>query len=102
MVLANRDLMVYNEGEFTERHVYDRSFRRASTTFTYMDDTTRGQPGENIASDTAVNHTEKLVYRTSHLTSALFAVDETGAVDVFSKMLKFVNSKGVPVGDGRY
>ena len=72
--------MVYNEGEFTERHVYDRAFQRVSTTFTYMDDTARGQSGENIASDTAVSHTEKLVYRTNHLTSTLFAVDEDGAV----------------------
>jgi len=72
--------MVYNEGEFTERHVYDRSFQRVSTTFTYMDDTARGQPRENIASDTAVNHTEKLLYRTNHLTSTLFAVDEDGTV----------------------
>ena len=71
---------MYNEGEFTERHVYDRSFRRVSTTFTYMDDTARGQPRENIASDTAVNHTEKLLYRTNHLTSTLFAVDKDGAV----------------------
>ena len=78
--LANRDLMVYNEGEHIERHAYDRAFRRVSTTFTYMDDTARGQPGENIASDTAVNHTEKLIYRTNHLTSTLFAVDEDGVV----------------------
>ena len=78
--LANRDLMVYNEGEHVERHVYDRSFRRVSTTFTYMDDTARGQPGENIASDTAVSRTEKLIYRTNHLTSTLFAVDADGAV----------------------
>ena len=78
--LANRDLMVYNEGEFTERHVYDRSFRRVSTTFAYAEETQRGEPGENIASDTAVSHTEKLVYRTNHLTSTLFAVDETGTV----------------------
>ena len=80
LALANRDLMVYNEGEFTERHAYDRSFQRVSTTFTYMDDTARGEPGENIASDTAVNHIEKLIYRTNHLTSTLFAVDEDGAV----------------------
>ena len=78
--LANRDLMVYNEGEHIERHVYDRGFWRVSTTFTYMDDTARGQPGENIASDTAVSHTEKLIYRTNHLTSTLFAVDEDGTV----------------------
>ena len=36
--------------------------------------------GENIASDTAVNHTDKLIYRTNHLTSTLFAVDEDGTV----------------------
>ena len=78
--LANRDLMVYNEGEFTERHVYDRNFQRVSTTFAYADETSRGEPGENIASDTAVGHTDKLLYRTSHLSSTLFAVDETGAV----------------------
>jgi len=55
--LANRGLMVYNEGEYIERHVYDRSFQRVSTTFTYMDDTARGQPGENIASDISVQST---------------------------------------------
>ena len=78
--LANRDLMVYNEGEHIERHVYDRAFQRVSTNFAYAEDTARGEPGENIAGDTAVNHTEKLIYRTNHLTSTLFAVDEDGAV----------------------
>jgi hypothetical protein len=53
--------MVHNEGEFTERHVYDRSFRRVSTSFAYAEDTSRGEPGESIADDTAVNHTEKLI-----------------------------------------
>ena len=65
--LANRDLMVYNEGEHIERHVCDRNFQRVSTTFTYAEETNRGEAGENIASDTVVNHTEKLIYRSNHL-----------------------------------
>ena len=52
----------------------------ASTAFAYAEETQRGELGEKIASDTAVNHTEKLVYRTNHLSSTLFAVNEQGEI----------------------
>ena len=42
--------------------------------------TKRGEGGENLQSDFAANDVRKVWYRTSHLGSTLFAVDENGKV----------------------
>ncbi|MEG0442025.1 MAG: hypothetical protein RR544_06975, partial [Oscillospiraceae bacterium] len=78
--VANRDIMVESEGQYTQRYVYDENSRRISAEFDYGEGTKRGEPGENIASDTAVNELGKVWYRTSLLGSTLFAVDADGEV----------------------
>ncbi|MDR0905339.1 MAG: hypothetical protein LBN00_04055 [Oscillospiraceae bacterium] len=49
--LANRDILVTEDGSFTERYVYDASGIRVSAEYGYADGTHRGEGGENLASD---------------------------------------------------
>ena len=77
---ANRDILVTEEGSFTQRYVYDEDGTRISAEYGYAAGTKRGEGGENLQSDFAANDVRKVWYRTSHLGSTLFAVDETGKV----------------------
>lgn len=83
---ANRDILVTEDGSYTQRYVYDENSRRISTEFDYADGTTRGttnakgEYGENLQSDFAAQDIRKVWYRTSHLGSTLITVDEAGAV----------------------
>ena len=77
---ANRDILVTEDGSFTQRYVYDENSTRISAEYGYAAGTKRGEGGENLQSDFAANDVRKVWYRTSHLGSTLFAVDETGKV----------------------
>nr|WP_286050289.1 DUF4474 domain-containing protein [Butyricicoccus sp. GAM44] len=77
---ANRDILVTEEGSFTQRYVYDEDGTRISAEYGYAAGTKRGEGGENLQSDFAANDVLKVWYRTSHLGSTLFAVDENGKV----------------------
>ena len=78
--IANRDILVTEDGSFTQRYVYDEDGTRISAEYGYAAGTKRGEGGENLQSDFAANDVRKVWYRTSHLGSTLFAVDETGKV----------------------
>ena len=83
---ANRDILVTEDGSYTQRHVYDENSRRISAEFNYADGTARGttnakgEYGENLQSDFAAQDIRKVWYRTSHLGSTLITVDEAGTV----------------------
>ena len=77
---ANRDILVTEDGSFTQRYVYDENSTRISAEYGYAVGTKRGEGGENLQSDFAANDVRKVWYRTSHLGSTLFAVDENGKV----------------------
>ena len=77
---ANRDILVTEDGSFTQRYVYDENSTRISAEYGYAAGTKRGDGGENLQSDFAANDVRKVWYRTSHLGSTLFAVDENGKV----------------------
>ena len=77
---ANRDILVTEDGSFTQRYVYDENSTRISAEYGYAAGTKRGEGGENLQSDFAANDVLKVWYRTSHLGSTLFAVDENGKV----------------------
>ena len=78
--VANRDILVTEDGSFTQRYVYDENSTRISAEYGYAAGTKRGEGGENLQSDFAANDVRKVWYRTSHLGSTLFAVDENGKV----------------------
>ena len=83
---ANRDILVTEDGSYTQRHVYDENSRRISAEFNYADGTARGttnakgEYGENLQSDFAAQDIRKVWYRTSHLGSTLITVNEAGTV----------------------
>ena len=77
---ANRDILVTEDGSFTQRYVYDENSTRISAEYGYAAGTKRGEGGENLQSDFAANDVRKVWYRASHLGSTLFAVDENGKV----------------------
>ena len=77
---ANRDILITEDGSFTQRYVYDENSTRISAEYGYAAGTKRGEGGENLQSDFAANDVRKVWYRTSHLGSTLFAVDENGKV----------------------
>ena len=77
---ANRDIMVYEFGSYVQRYVYAANGARLSLELSYAEGTARGEAGQNIASDIAVNDVGKIWYRRSHLESSLFAVDKDGAI----------------------
>ena len=77
---ANRDILVTEDGSFTQRYVYDENSTRISAEYGYAVGTKRGEGGENLQSDFAANDVRKVWYRASHLGSTLFAVDENGKV----------------------
>ena len=77
---ANRDILVTEDGSFTQRYVYDDNSTRISAEYGYAAGTKRGEGGENLQSDFATNDVRKVWYRASHLGSTLFAVDENGKV----------------------
>ena len=60
--------------------MYDENSTRISAEYGYAAGTKRGEGGENLQSDFAANDVRKVWYRTSHLGSTLFAVDENGKV----------------------
>ena len=72
--------MVYEEGSFVQRYVYGADGARLSMELSRADGTKRGEPGENIASDIAVDDIQKIWYRRSLLDSSLFALDADGEV----------------------
>ena len=78
--MANRDILITEDGSFTQRYVYDENSTRISAEYGYAAGTKRGEGGENLQSDFAANDVRKVWYRTSHLGSTLFAVDENGKV----------------------
>ena len=75
--IANRDIFVTEDGSYTTRYVYDAGGKRISAEFDYSPGTKRGEAGENLQSDIAVE-IGKVFYRTSILGSTLFAVDKAG------------------------
>ena len=77
---ANRDILVTEDGSFTQRYVYDENSTRISAEYGYAVGTKRGEGGENLQSDFAANDVRKVWYRASHLGSTLFAVDENSKV----------------------
>ena len=77
---ANRDILVTEDGSFTQRYVYDENSTRISAEYGYAAGTKRGEGGENLQSDFAANDVRKVWYRASHLGSTLFAVDENSKV----------------------
>ena len=78
--MANRDILVTEDGSFTQLYVYDENSTRISAEYGYAAGTKRGEGGENLQSDFAANDVRKVWYRASRLGSTLFAVDETGKV----------------------
>ena len=78
--MANRDILVYEAGSYVQRYVYAEDGARLSLELSYTEGTERGEPGQNIASDIAVNDIGKVWYRRSLLDSTLFAVDKDGEI----------------------
>ena len=61
---ANRDILVTEDGSFTQRYVYDENSTRISAEYGYAAGTKRGEGGENLQSDFAANDVRKVWYRT--------------------------------------
>ena len=78
--MANRDILVTEDGRYTQRYVYDDNGKRISAEYDYAENTHRGGSGENFQSDFATQEIEKIWYRTSHLGSTLFTTDTAGEV----------------------
>lgn len=78
--VANRDILVTEEGSFIQRYVYDEDGTRITAEYSYASGTKRGEGGEKLQSDFATNDVHKVWYRTGHLGSTLFAVNKTGKV----------------------
>jgi RHS repeat-associated core domain len=78
--VANRDILVTEDGSYTQTYVYDENSARISAEYSYAPGTARSEGGENLASDFADGSIEKIWYRRSLLDSSLFAVDEDGEV----------------------
>jgi len=78
--VANRDVMVIEDGSWVTRYVYDAQGFRISAEFSYAEGTARGEGGENFASDIAVGNVKKVWYRTTYLGSSVIAVDAKGEV----------------------
>ena len=78
--VANRDILVTEDGSYTQTYVYDENSARISAEYSYAPGTARGEGGENLASDFADAAIEKIWYRRSLLDSSLFAVDADGEV----------------------
>ena len=78
--MANRDILVTEDGRYTQRYVYDENGKRISAEYDYAENTKRGGSGENFQSDFATQEIEKVWYRTSHLGSTLFTTDTAGEV----------------------
>ena len=77
--IANRDIYIIEDGNYTTRYVYDENSTRLSAEFDYAPGTHRGEPGENLQSDRAAS-IGKVWYRTSLLGSTLFAVNTDGEI----------------------
>ena len=56
---ANRDILVTEDGSFTQRYVYDENSTRISAEYGYAVGTKRGEGGENLQSDFAANDVRK-------------------------------------------
>ena len=78
--MANRDILVTEDGRYTQRYVYDENGKRISAEYDYAENTHRGGSSENFQSDFATQEIEKIWYRTSHLGSTLFTTDTAGEV----------------------
>ena len=57
---ANRDILVTEDGSFTQRYVYDENSTRISAEYGYAAGTKRGEGGENLQSDFAANDVRKV------------------------------------------
>ena len=73
--IANRDIVVTEEGSWTQRYVYDSRGFRVSAEFDYAEGTRHGDAGSNFASDIG-----KIWYRSSHLGSSVVAEKDDGSV----------------------
>jgi RHS repeat-associated protein len=79
--VANRDIMVTENGSFIQRYVYDQRGARLSAELDYADGTKRGtlnldnEYGENFAADVAVKEITKVWYRSNLTGTSLYAVD---------------------------
>ena len=78
--IAFRDILVTEEGSWTQRYVYDLRGMRISAEFGYAEGTERGDGGENFASDIAEEGMQNIWYRSSQLGSSIIAVDKNGGV----------------------
>jgi len=82
--IANRDIMVYEEGSYIQRYVYGLNGERTSAEFFYYDETERTtdltNPGENPASDFASEDISKIYYFRNLLDSTMLAMDRNGEI----------------------
>ena len=87
--IANRDIMVYEEGSYIQRYVYGLNGERTSAEFSYYPETERtadlSNPGENPASDFAAVDIQKIYYFRNLLDSTMLAMDRNG--DVISHVM---------------
>ena len=99
--IANRDIMVYEEGSYIQRYVYGLNGERTSAEFSYYDETERTgnliNPGENPASDFAAVDIQKIYYFRNLLDSTMLAMDRNG--EVISHVL--YNEWGKPLTEPR-
>ena len=99
--IANRDIMVYEEGSYIQRYVYGLNGERTSAEFSYYDETERTgnltNPGENPASDFASEDIQKIYYFRNLLDSTMLAMDRNG--DVISHVM--YDEWGTPLTEPR-
>jgi len=99
--IANRDIMVYEEGSYIQRYVYGLNGERTSAEFSYYPETERtadlSNPGENPASDFAAVDIQKIYYFRNLLDSTMLAMDRNG--DVISHVM--YDEWGTPLTEPR-
>ena len=82
--IANRDILVYEEGSYIQRYVYGLNGERTSAEFFYYDETERTSDllnlGENLASDFAADDIKKIYYFRNLLDSTMLAMDREGEI----------------------
>jgi RHS repeat-associated protein len=74
---ANRDIYTIEKGSIATRYVYGIDGKRISAEFDYAENTHRGEPGENISSDKAVD-IGKIYYRSNQLNSSTYILNKDG------------------------
>jgi len=99
--IANRDIIVYEEGSYIQRYVYGLNGERTSAEFSYYPETERtadlSNPGENPASDFAAVDIQKIYYFRNLLDSTMLAMDRNG--DVISHVM--YDEWGTPLTEPR-